>query len=207
MNKSVFRAKKLTEASLAAAISAMLVLLKLIAPFFVFITMLVSPVPIAIVGAFSGMKWASACALIVILLVNLIGGLEIGLTTAFYAAALGLAMGYAFHKNLSYAKTLHLTAAAYIVEMSYKILFSIYILGLSDVLTTSIERLTKIIKFVWIPLGNILGFDPDPSKSVNTASGAVAVAVIFVINAYSYAYFNQEIGREIYRKLKDALRG
>lgn len=206
MNSSVLKAKKLTESSLAAAISAILVLLKLIAPFFVFITMLISPVPIAIICAFSGMKWGIATSVIVVLLVNLIGGPEIGLTTAFYAAALGLAMGYAFHKKWSYVKTLHITALAYIIEMSYKIIFSIYILGIKDILTTSIERLVKIIKFIWIPLAQMTGFNPDPAKSVNTTSGIIAVTVIFIINAYCYAYFNQEIGREIYKKLKEALR-
>lgn len=206
MNESVFKVKRLTESSLAAAIATILVLLKLIAPFLVFITMLISPIPIAIICAFNGMKWGLASSVITIFLVNIIGGLEIGLTTAFYAAALGLAMGYAFLKKYSYVKTLHITALAYIVEMSYKIIFSIYILGISDVLSSSIERLTKIIKFIWIPLGNILGYDPDPSKSVNTTGGIIAVAVIFIINAYCYAYFNQEIGREIYKKLKDALR-
>ena len=49
MNSSVQKTKYLTEAAAAAAIAALLVLLKLVAPFFVFITMLTSAVPIAVI--------------------------------------------------------------------------------------------------------------------------------------------------------------
>ena len=130
------------------------------------------------------------------------GGPEIGLTTAFYAAALGLAMGYGFRHKLSYAKTLNLTALAYIVEMSYKIVFSIYILGIADALSSMIDRLVTFVRWAWQPLSQIFGFAPDPGKTVFTTSGIIMVALIFVLNAYCYAYLNLEIGSDILKRIK-----
>ena len=112
MNPAVRRTKYLTEAAAAAAIAALLVLLKLLAPFLVFVTMIAAAVPIAIICDFHGMKWGLGTCVAEVLIVNMFGGPEIGLTTAFYAAALGLAMGYGFRHKLSYAKTLNLTALA-----------------------------------------------------------------------------------------------
>ena len=63
MNSSVQKTKYLTEAAAAAAIAALLVLLKLVAPFFVFITMLTSAVPIAVICSFHGMKWGLGTSL------------------------------------------------------------------------------------------------------------------------------------------------
>ena len=114
--------------------------------------MLTSAVPIAMICSLHGMKWGLGTSLAEIFLVNIIGGPEIGFTTAFYAAALGLAMGYGFHRKLSFAKTLHLTALAYVVEMSYKIAVSIYILGIADALTSAIDRFVSMIQWIWKPL-------------------------------------------------------
>ena len=155
MNPAVRRTKYLTEAAAAAAIAALLVLLKLLAPFLVFVTMIAAAVPIAIICDFHGMKWGLGTCVAEVLIVNMFGGPEIGLTTAFYAAALGLAMGYGFRHKLSYAKTLNLTALAYIVEMSYKIVFSIYILGIADALSSMIDRLVTFVRWAWQPLSRL----------------------------------------------------
>lgn len=48
------KTKYLTEAAAAAAIASLLVLLKLLAPFFVFVTMIASPIPIAVIAIFTG---------------------------------------------------------------------------------------------------------------------------------------------------------
>lgn len=202
MNPAVRRTKYLTEAAAAAAIAALLVLLKLLAPFLVFVTMIAAAVPIAIICDFHGMKWGLGTCVAEVLIVNMFGGPEIGLTTAFYAAALGLAMGYGFRHKLSYAKTLNLTALAYIVEMSYKIVFSIYILGIADALSSMINRLVTFVRWAWQPLSQIFGFDPDPGKTVFTTSGIIMVALIFVLNAYCYAYLNLEIGSDILKRIK-----
>ena len=201
-NPSVQKTKYLTEAAAAAGIAAMLVLLKLLAPFLVFITMLTAAIPIAVICDFHGMKWGIGTSVAEILLVNMIGGPEIGMTTAFYAAALGLAMGYGFRHKWSFNKTMHLTALAYVVEMSYKIAFSIYILGIADALSSAIDRFVTFIRWIWQPLSHIFGFDPDPGKAVFTTSGMVMVGLIFILNAYCYAYLNQELGRDVLKRLK-----
>ncbi|MFC2296782.1 MAG: DUF2232 domain-containing protein, partial [Prevotella sp.] len=103
------KTKYLTEAAAAAAIASLLVLLKLLAPFLVFVTMTASPIPIAVICDFHGMKWGFGTSAGVVILVTMIGGPEIGLTTAFYAGALGMAMGYGFLHKMSYGKTLCLT--------------------------------------------------------------------------------------------------
>ena len=88
MNESVRKTKYLTEAAAAAAIASLLVLLKLLAPFLVFVTMTASPIPIAVICDFHGMKWGFGTSAGVVILVTMIGGPEIGLTTAFYACLL-----------------------------------------------------------------------------------------------------------------------
>lgn len=204
MNSSVKKTKYLTEAAAAASITAILVLLKLLAPFLVFITMIASAVPVAVICKFHGMKWGLGTCAAEIFLVNILGGPEIGLTTAFYAAALGLAMGYGFRHDWSYRNTLHLTALAYVVEMSYKIAFSIYILGLTDALSSVIDRLITFVRWIWPFLSQVFGFDPDPEKVTLTAGGMVMVALLFILNGYCYAYLNQEIGRDIVKRLRAA---
>lgn len=202
INPSVRKTKYMTESAAAAAISALLVLLKLLAPFLVFITMLTSAIPIAIICSLHGMKWGFFTALAEIILVNIIGGVELGITTAFYAAALGLALGYGFRHQLSAAKTIHLTALAYIVEMSYKIAVSIYILGIADALSAAIDRFTAFIQWLWKPLSTVAGFDPDPGKAAFTTSGMIMVGLVFILNAYCYAYLNHELGREVMKRVK-----
>lgn len=202
MTESVRKTKMLTEAAAAAAIAAMFVLLKLLAPFLVFITMIVAASPLAVIGYFHGMKWGLGTSFAVILLVTMIGGPEIGLTTAVYAGALGMAMGYSFRKGLSYGKTVALTALAYIVEMSYKIAFSIYVLGIADALTSVLDRLVTFIRWLWTPLASFLSFDPAPEKAVFTLSGMACVALLFVFNGWCYAYLNVELTTELLKRLK-----
>ena len=47
----------MTEAAAAAAIAAILVLLKLVMPFLVAVTMMASAVPIAVIAGLHGMRW------------------------------------------------------------------------------------------------------------------------------------------------------
>ena len=170
MNESVRKTKYLTEAAAATAIASILVLLKLLAPFLVFVTMIAAAIPIAVICDFHGMKWGAGTSAAVVAVVTMTGGPEIGLTTAFYAGALGMAMGYGFRHKLSYKKTIGLTALAYIVEMTYKIIFSIYVLGIADALSGAIERFTTFIGWIWKPLATVLGYDPDPGKATLTLS-------------------------------------
>lgn len=207
MNESVRKTKYLTEAAAAAAIASLLVLLKLLAPFLVFVTMTASPIPIAVICDFHGMKWGFGTSAGVVILVTMIGGPEIGLTTAFYAGALGMAMGYGFLHKMSYGKTLCLTILAYILEMSYKIIFSIYVLGIADALTGAIDRFTTFLRWIWTPLSSVFGFDPDPGKAMLTTSGMVMLGIIFILNAYCYAYLNMEIGGNVLKRLKGGIRG
>ncbi len=202
MNRTVERTRRLTEAAAAAAIAAMFVLLKLIAPFLVFITMIVSASPIGAVAYFHGMKWGLGTSIAVILLVTMIGGPEIGLTTAVYAGALGLALGYSFSHKFSYRKAIFLTAMAYLVEMSYKVVFSIYVLGIADALSSMLERFVTFLHWIWQPLSSLLGFDPDPGRAIFSTSGAVMVALVFVLNGWCYAYLNVELFSELLKRLR-----
>lgn len=165
------------------------------------------PIPIAVICDFHGMKWGFGTSAGVVILVTMIGGPEIGLTTAFYAGALGMAMGYGFLHKLSYGKTLCLTILAYILEMSYKIIFSIYVLGIADALTGAIDRFTTFLRWIWIPLSSVFGFDPDPGKAMFTKSGMVMLGIVFILNAYCYAYLNMEIGGNVLKRLKGGIRG
>jgi hypothetical protein len=79
---------------------------------------------------------------------------------------------------------------------------SIYILGIADALTSAIDRFVSMIQWIWKPLSTVFGFDPDPGKAVFTTSGMVMLGLVFILNAYCYAYLNQEIGREILKRLK-----
>ena len=205
-NSSVRKTKYLTEAAAAAAIAAILVLLKLFMPFLVVLTMMASAVPIAIICDFHGMKWGLGTATAEILLVNMFGGPEIGLTTAFYAAALGLALGYSFRHSLSYQKTLHLTSLAFLVEMTYKVVFSIYILGIADALSAAIERLASLIRWIWGPIASVFSLDPNPEKAAFTTGGMIFFLLIFILEAYVYAYWNIEIGRNVLKRLKAGMR-
>lgn len=202
MNRTVEKTRRLTEAAAAAAIAAMFVLLKLIAPFLVFITMIVSASPIGAVAYFHGMKWGLGTSIAVILLVTMIGGPEIGLTTAVYAGALGLALGYSFSHKLSYKRAIFLTTVAYLVEMSYKVVFSIYVLGIADALSSMLERFVTFLHWIWQPLSSVLGFDPDPGRAIFSTSGAVMVALVFLLNGWCYAYLNVELFSELLKRLR-----
>ena len=168
--------------------------------------MMASAVPIAVIAGLHGMRWGIGTAVAEILLVNMIGGPEIGLTTAFYAAALGLALGYSFIHGLSFVKSVHVVALAFLVEMTYKVTFSIYILGIADALAASIERLASVIRWIWQPLARLFSMDPSPEKAAYTMGGMIFFAILFIIEAYIYAYWNVEIGRNILKRLKAGMR-
>ncbi len=205
-NPSVRKTKYLTEAAAAAAIAAILVLLKLFMPFLVVLTMMASAVPIAVICDFHGMKWGVGTAVAEILLVNVIGGPEIGLTTAFYAASLGLALGYGFRHNLSTQKTLHLTSFAFVVEMTYKWVFSIYVLGLADDLSQANERMLDMLNWLWAPLALIFSLNPNPEESTFTIASLVIMCILFIMEAYLYAFWNLEIGRNVVKRLRAGMR-
>ena len=205
-NATVRKTKYLTEAAAAAAIAAILVLLKLFMPFLVVLTMMASAVPIAVICEFHGMKWGVGTAAAEILLVNMIGGPEIGLTTAFYAAALGLALGYGFRHRLSYYKTLHLTSFAFMVEMTYKWFFSIYVLGIVSDISEADDRMIDMLHWVWGPIASIFGLDPEPENATVTILGIAIMYVLFVIEAYLYAYWNIELGTHVVKRLRAGMR-
>lgn len=206
MNETVRKTKYLTEAAAATAIATMLVLLKLLAPFLVFVTMIAGPLPIIVITAWHGMRWGMGTALAVILLVSMIGGVPLGITTAVYAGALGLSIGYGYLHGWPYGKTWFLATVAYLVEMSYKITVSIYVLGIADALTATIERFTSFIQWIWQPLARLFAFDPDPGRATFTLSGMVMVCLLFVVNGICYAYLNMELSQDILKRLNRGLR-
>lgn len=206
MNETVRKTKYLTEAAAATAIATMLVLLKLLAPFLVFVTMIAGPLPIIVITAWHGMRWGMGTALAVILLVSMIGGVPLGITTAVYAGALGLSIGYGYLHGWSYGKTWFFATVAYLVEMSYKITVSIYVLGIADALTATIDRFTSFIQWIWQPLSRIFAFDPDPGRATFTLSGMVMVGLLFVVNGICYAYLNMELSQDILKRLNRGLR-
>ena len=202
MTESIRKTKMLTESAAAAAIAALFVLLKLLAPFLVFITMIVAASPLAAVAYFHGMRWGLGASAAVIFIVTIIGGAEIGLTTAVYAGALGMAMGYGVRRGWPKNRVILLTAIAYVVEMSYKIVFSIYVLGIADALTSILSRMISFLQWIWQPLAGILGYDPDPGRAVFSLSGAVMAAAIFLFNGWCYAYLNVELFGEVLKRLR-----
>ncbi len=202
MNRSEQKTRMLTETAAAAAIASILVLLKLLLPVLVFITMITAAAPIAVIGYFHGIRWSLGASLSVILLVTIIGGPEIGLTTAVYAGALGVTLGVGYRQRWSSGKILCLTALAYIVEMSYKIIFSIYILGLTDVLSSVLSRFIQLIRWIWVPAATWAGVNPDPGQAMYSGIGAAMVAVVFAANAFAYAYLNMGVCDELIKRLR-----
>lgn len=206
MTETVRKTKRLTEGAAAAAIAALFVLLKLIAPFLVVVTMVVAASPLAAVAYFHGMRWGLGASAAVIFLVTIIGGAEIGLTTAVYAGALGMAMGYGFRRGWPKGRVIALTALAYVVEMSYKIVFSIYVMGIADALTAILARMITFLQWIWQPLAGLLGYDPDPGRAVFSTSGAVMAGVIFLFNGWCYGYLNVELFGELLKRLRSVRR-
>mgnify|MGYP000591597434 FL=1 len=103
-------------------------------------------------------------------------------------------------------KSVHVVALAFLVEMTYKVTFSIYILGIADALAASIERLASVIRWIWQPLARLFSMDPSPEKAAYTTGGMIFFAILFIIEAYIYAYWNVEIGRNILKRLKAGMR-
>ena len=202
MNETVRRTKYMTQAAVATAITAILVLLKLLIPFLVFVTMIAGPAPIALITSRQGIRWGIGTYIASIILVTMLGGPEIGITTAVYAGVLGMALGYGVRKKWSRGQILCITALAYIVEMTYKIVVSIYVLGIADALSSIIERLVVFLQWIWKPMSFLLGYDPDPNKAVFSIAGICMLGVVFIINAFSYSYLAQELFMEIYKRFK-----
>ena len=202
MNETVRRTKYMTQAAVATAITAILVLLKLLIPFLVFVTMIAGPAPIALITSRQGIRWGIGTSIASIILVTMLGGPEIGITTAVYAGVLGMALGYGVRKKWSRGQILCITALAYIVEMTYKIVVSIYVLGIADALSSIIERLVVFLQWIWKPMSFLLGYDPDPNQAVFSIAGICMLGVVFIINAFSYSYLAQELFMEIYKRFK-----
>ena len=112
MNETVRRTKYMTQAAVATAITAILVLLKLLIPFLVFVTMIAGPAPIALITSRQGIRWGIGTSIASIILVTMLGGPEIGITTAVYAGVLGMALGYGVRKKWSRGQILCITALA-----------------------------------------------------------------------------------------------
>lgn len=206
MHESVVKTKRLTEAAAAAAIAAMFVLLKLAAPFLVVVTMIVSPAPIAAVACFSGMRWALGTSAAVILLVMMTGGPEIGLTTAAYAGALGLAMGYGFRRGFSYRKTMGLTLAAYLVEMTYKIIFSVQVLGLPVLTGGAQERYTEFLHWVTEAIVAHFGVTMAEGELIFTACAGLSLALLLLLDGVCYTYLSMELFSVLLKRLRAARR-
>lgn len=207
MNRSAEKTRILTETAAAVALASVLVMLKLIFPFLVFVTMIAAASPIAVIGYFHGLRWSLAASAAAILVVTVIGGPEIGLTTAVYAAALGTTLGEGYRRQWSYSKKIWTVTLAYVVEMSYKIIFSIYILGIADALSAGMDRMIRLAEWIWQPLANAAGVDPDPGKAVFSWVGAVLVGILFLMNAAAYAYLNTELCGALLQRLKGVRRG
>ena len=199
MHESVVKTKRLTEAAAAAAIAAMFVLLKA-APFLVVVTMIVSPAPIAAVACFSGMRWALGTSAAVILLVMMTGGPEIGLTTAVYAGALGLAMGYGFRRGFSYRKTMGLTLAA------YKIIFSVQVLGLPVLTGGAQERYTEFLHWVTEAIVAHFGVTMAEGELIFTACAGLSLALLLLLDGVCYTYLSMELFSVLLKRLRAARR-
>jgi uncharacterized protein YybS (DUF2232 family) len=202
MSESMNQTRNLTAAAAAAAISVLFVLLKLIAPFLVFFTMLAGAVPIALLCRFHGMKWGVLASVAEIFLVTIIGGAELGITTAFYPPALGLAIGWGRRHQWSQMKTMTLTVIAYLVEMSYKVAVSYYVLDLANAFEESMEQFIKMAHYVWKPVAYVFGYSMDPDQAVYTTAGLILVALVFILNAWCYAYLNTDLEAEMAKRLE-----
>ena len=71
----------------------------------------------------------------------------------------------------------------------------------------AIDRFTTFLRWIWTPLSSVFGFDPDPGKAMLTTSGMVMLGIVFILNAYCYAYLNMEIGGNVLKRLKGGIRG
>ena len=180
MHESVVKTKRLTEAAAAAAIAAMFVLLKLAAPFLVVVTMIVSPAPIAAVACFSGMR--------------------------VYAGALGLAMGYGFRRGFSYRKTMGLTLAAYLVEMTYKIIFSVQVLGLPVLTGGAQERYTEFLHWVTEAIVAHFGVTMAEGELIFTACAGLSLALLLLLDGVCYTYLSMELFSVLLKRLRAARR-
>ena len=69
------------------------------------------------------------------------------------------------------------------------------------------DRFTTFLRWIWTPLSSVFGFDPDPGKAMLTTSGMVMLGIVFILNAYCYAYLNMEIGGNVLKRLKGGIRG
>jgi hypothetical protein len=206
MNRSAEKTRILTETAAAVALASVLVMLKLIFPFLVFITMIAAASPIAVIGCFHGLRWSLAASAATMLVVTMTGGPEIGLTTAVYAAALGTTLGEGYRRKWTYSKKIWTTALAYVAEMSYKIIFSIYVLGIADALSAGLDRMIRLVEWIWQPLARAAGVDPDPGRAVFSWAGAALVGILFLMNAGAYAYLNTELCGALIQRLKGVRR-
>ncbi len=202
MNQSVQKTKMLTEAAAAAGIAAILVLLKLLAPVLVSVTMMVSPVPIAIICRYHGLRWALGTSFATACLVAMIGGPEIGLTTALYAGALGCVMGSAMNRGASKARTIFETSVMFLIYMTYKITFSIYIMGADQILNEVIERFTHFISFLWRTIAGLFVENPVPNENAVAIGALTLVVLLYLFEAWGNSFIAQDLTTRLLARLK-----
>ena len=202
MNQSVRQTKMLTEAAAAAGIAAILVLLKLLAPVLVSVTMMTAAVPVAIICRYHGLRWALGTSFAVVCLVAMIGGPEIGLTTALYAGSLGCVMGNAMNRGCGKARIITETSVMFLIYMTYKISFSIYIMGADQILNEVIERFTHFVSFLWTSIAGLFVENPAPDAGLVTAAALALVALLYLFEAWGNSYISLDLATRLLARLK-----
>ena len=96
----------------------------------------------------------------------------------------GWPLAMAMRKQWASHKVIALTALAYVVEMTYKIVFSIYVLGISDALSSVLTRLITFMQWIWRPLSSVLGYDPNPERAMFSTAGAAMLAVMIYYRCF-----------------------
>lgn len=207
MIDTVKRTRFLTEAAAAAAISTMLVLLKLVAPFLVIITMLAAPIPIIIITKEQGFKYGFVTAVVVVLLTTLTGGAPTGLTTSVYAGVLGTIIGYGFRVKWSYKKIWAIATMGYLVEMAYKFVIFIYVLGIADAFSVILDRFIHGAQWIGNAVVHWLSIPVELTPESMLPFALFGVLMMFIVNGACYVYLNMELSQELMKRMRGGLRG
>ena len=202
MNDSVRKTKMLTEAAAACGITSILVLLKLLAPVLVSVTMMTSAVPVAIICRYHGLRWALGTSFAIVCLVAMIGGPEIGLTTALYAGSLGCVMGSAMNRGAGKARIILETSVMFLIYMTYKITFSIYVMGADQILNEVIDRFTHFISFLWTSIAGLFVENPVPNENAVTAGALLLVLLLYLFEAWGNSFISLDLTNRLLDRLK-----
>ena len=202
MNDSVRKTKMLTEAAAACGIASILVLLKLLAPVLVSVTMMTSAVPVAIICRYHGLSWGLGTSFGVVCLVAMIGGPEIGLTTALYAGSLGCVMGSSMARGDAKARTILWTAITFLIYMAYKITFSIYVMGVADILTEVLDRFVRFLSFLWLSVAGLFTETPTANDTAVQIGAALLVLLLYIFEAWGNAFISLDLTNRLLDRLK-----